>query len=442
MSAPTGSRSSPTPAATLERVVGLSGAVALGLGSILGTGVFVSLGIATGVIGSGVALALVLAALVALMNGLSSAQLAAAYPVSGGTYAYAHALIHPTAGFAAGWMFLLAKSASAATAALGCAGYALRMLGLADTHGLRVGLALALVLAFTALVARGMRRSQQANLVMVALTLAALATFVAFGAVSADAADVLERIGPATWRAFLGTPTALLHATALLFVAYTGYGRIATLGEEVRAPEHTIPRAVVTTLVASMLVYVAVATTALAVVGPGTFAAFAAEGAAPLEQVARRFESPEVAWVVSLGAVSAMAGVLTNLLLGLSRVLLAMARRGDMPSALSVLSASTHSPRRAVWAVGAGIAALVLLGDLRLTWSFSAFSVLVYYGLTNLAALRLPTASRRYPRAVALLGLMSCSGLAFFVDRYVWITGLGVLGIGLAGRALARRIRA
>jgi APA family basic amino acid/polyamine antiporter len=276
---------------------------------------------------------------------------------------------------------------------------------------------------------------------MVALTLAALATFVAVGAGSADAGDVLERIGPATWRDALGTPTALLHATALLFVAYTGYGRIATLGEEVRTPERTIPRAVVTTLVASMLVYVAVATTALAVVGPETFAAFATESAAPLEQVARRFESPEVAWVVSIGAVSAMAGVLTNLLLGLSRVLLAMARRGDMPSALSVLGRSAQSPRRAVWAVGAGIAALVLIGDLRLTWSFSAFSVLVYYGLTNLAALRLPPAAHRYPRVVALLGLISCSGLAFFVDRSVWIAGLGLLGIGLAGRAVAGGIR-
>lgn len=104
---------------SLARVVGLWGAVWMGLGSILGPGVFVSLGIAAGIVGGGVVVAVALAALVATASGLSSAQLAAAHPVSGGTYEYGHAFVHPAAGFAAGWMFLAAKSASAATAALG-----------------------------------------------------------------------------------------------------------------------------------------------------------------------------------------------------------------------------------------------------------------------------------------------------------------------------------
>ena len=140
-----GEESTPPPAA-LARVVGLWGAVWMGLGSILGTGVFVSLGIATGVVGSGVVLAVALAALVATANGLSSAQLAAAHPVSGGTYEYGHRLVNPVAGFTAGWMFLAAKSASAATAALGCAGYLLHTLGLPDTVGVRVVVGLGIVL--------------------------------------------------------------------------------------------------------------------------------------------------------------------------------------------------------------------------------------------------------------------------------------------------------
>jgi basic amino acid/polyamine antiporter, APA family len=424
-----------TEAASLERVVGLGGAVWMGLGSILGTGVFVSLGLATGVVGSGIVFAVAIAALVATANGLSSAQLAAAHPVSGGTYEYGHRFVHPVAGFTAGWMFLAAKSASAATAALGCAGYLLHTLGLADDVGIRVGVALAIVLVITALVAGGVRRSNRTNIAIVTLTLTALGAFVVFGWLSVDIDRLAERIGPATWIDALDSPTALLHATALMFVAYTGYGRIATLGEEVREPARTIPRAIVATLVLSMLLYVSVSATAVAVVGPETFAASTRNAAAPLEVVARAFRHPEVAWLVAIGAVTAMAGVLLNLLLGLSRVLLAMARRREMPAALDHVSEATRSPTRAVWAIGAFIAALVLLGDIKTTWSFSAFTVLVYYGLTNLAALRLPGEARRFPRWIAVAGLVSCFGLAFFVEWPVWLAGLGLLGLGFGVRA-------
>ena len=202
-----------------------------------------------------------------------------------------------------------------------------------------------------------------------------------------------------------------------------------------REPARTIPRAIIATLVLSMLLYVSVSVTAVAVVGSETFAASTREAAAPLEGVARAFRHPQVAWLVAVGAITAMVGVLLNLLLGLSRVLLAMARRREMPAALDHVSAATHSPTRAVWAIGAFIAALVLLGDIKTTWSFSAFTVLVYYGLTNLSALRLPVEARRFPRWVAWAGLVSCFGLAFFVERQVWLAGLGLLGLGFLVRA-------
>lgn len=419
----------------LARVVGLWGAVWLGLGSILGTGVFVSLGIAAGVVGSGVVLATALAALVAAANGLSSAQLAAAHPVSGGTYEYGHRLLHPAAGFAAGWMFLAAKSASAATAALGCAGYLLHGIGFESGVVTRVVVALVIVFGLTALVAGGVRRSNRTNLVIVSLTLVALGAFVVFGWLSVEASLLGERVGPAAWREAIRSPANLLHATALIFVAYTGYGRIATMGEEVTEPGRNIPRAIIATLVTSLLLYVAVAATTVAVVGPAAFAASTHGAAAPLEVVAKSFRHSQVAWLVAVGAVTAMAGVLLNLLLGLSRMLLGMARRREVPVGLSYISDATRSPTRAVWAVGAAIAALVLLGDIKATWSFSAFTVLVYYGLTNLAALRLPTGSRRFPRWIAWAGLLACFGLAFFVEWKVWLTGLALLAVGFALRA-------
>lgn len=422
------------PEARLARVVGVPGAVLLGLGSILGTGIFVSIGIAADVAGPAVVLAVALAALVATFNGLSSAQLAAAHPVSGGTYEYGYRVLHPTVGFLAGWMFLCAKSASAATAALGLAGYVLAAAGIGGAAA-RIALALAVVAVLTLLVAGGMQRSNRANTIIVSVTLAALAAFVVAGA-------------PAAFARLAAAPGALLdsgdqglagllHATALMFVAYTGYGRIATLGEEVKEPEK-IPRAVILALAVTMVLYVSVTAVAVGAIGADGLAAATRSAAAPLEIAARRLGIPAVSGLIAIAAVTAMAGVLLNLLLGLSRVLLAMGRRGDMPAALAALDPRT-SPRNAVLVTGAVIAALVLTGSVKMTWSFSAFTVLIYYALTNLAAPRLPAAQRRFPSFVAWLGLASCLGLAFWVERRIWGAGLLLTIAGLAWRALLRR---
>jgi APA family basic amino acid/polyamine antiporter len=232
---------------------------------------------------------------------------------------------------------------------------------------------------------------------------------------------------------------ALLHASALMFVTYTGYGRIATLGEEIRAPQRSIPKAIFITLLVTMALYAAVAIVAVAAVGAPRMAEAASAAAAPLEVVARGFGVPGIAWLVAAGAVTAMLGVLLNLLLGLSRVLLAMSRRGDMPRGLARLDGEHVSPRRAVGVMGAVIAALVLTGSVQTTWSFSAFTVLIYYALTNLAALRLPAESRLYSRWVPVCGLVSCLGLAFWVEPTIWYSGLVLIGVGSLWHVVARR---
>jgi APA family basic amino acid/polyamine antiporter len=393
-------------------------------------------GVAAGVAGPAIVIAVALAAVLATLNGLSSAQLAASHPVSGGTYEYGYEYLNPTLGFTAGWMFLCAKSASAATAALGFAGYTLAAFGVHDSRA-RVALGLAVVAILTAVLAGGMRRSNRANVVIVSFTLLALLAFVLAGLPTAiDGGARIED-------AFRDVDSRdLLHATALMFVAYTGYARIATLGEEIEDPERSIPRAIVITLLATMALYVAVVAVAIGAVGADALAGATEQAAAPLEIVAREFAVPQVSHLVAIGAVTAMGGVLLNLLLGLSRVLLAMGRRGDMPSALSVVDAHGASPRRAVIVTGAGIAALTLLGSVETTWSFSAFTVLIYYGLTNLAALRQPARQRRYPRAVPAFGLAGCFGLAFWVEPPIWIAGLILIAVGLAWRVFARRWRA
>lgn len=421
---------------TLPRVLGIPSAVLLGLGSILGTGVFVSIGIAADVAGHSFVLAVALAGVVAVFNGLSSAQLAASHSVSGGTYEYGYKYLNPALGFSAGWMFLCAKSASAATAALGLAGYGLSAVGYTKAST-RTFLATLVVCVCTALVASGMRRSSRVNTVIVSTTILALVLFVFFGALTPGAL-------PTTLKQVFNlgdNPQALLHATALMFVAYTGYGRVATLGEEVHNPRKNIPRAIVLTLAITVVLYVSVALAAVRIAGVQAFAAATHSSAAPLEILAQHMSVRGLPWIVSLGAITAMTGVLLNLVLGLSRVLLAMGRRGDMPRGFAALD-KNQSPRKAVIAIGGFVVLLVCVGNIKTTWSFSAFTVLIYYAITNVAALRLPKEHRRYPRIIAWLGLCSCLGLAFWITPRIWLIGLCVMLVGLAWHLFQQTLRA
>jgi len=427
------------PPQSLRRELGVFGAMMMGLGSIIGTGVFVSIGIAAGITGPSVVLAIGIAGLLAVCNALSSAQLAANHPTSGGTYEYGYVYLKPWMGFSAGWMFLCAKSASAATAALGVAGYALALGGTYPAFG-RILLAGLVVCLITATVLGGVRRSNIVNLVIVSITLASLAFFVVAGAPTAitDGRSNLQPFFADLAGSGRHAFPRLLEATALMFVAFTGYGRIATMGEEVREPRRTIPLAIVLTMVVSMLVYIAVSLVGIAAAGAAALGSAVGEAAAPLAVVARSFDVPGGAWVLSIGAITAMLGVLLNLILGLSRVVLAMGRRGDMPAPFARVNAAGTTPVLAVLLVGGVILGLVAIGSIRLAWSFSAFTVLIYYAITNLAAIRLPTADRLYHPAVAWAGLLGCLSLAFWVEPRIWAAGLLVLGVGLFARWLFR----
>ena len=422
----------------LKRQVGVFGAMMMGLGSILGTGVFVSIGIAAGIAGPAVTLAIAVAALVATCNGLSSAQLAANHPVSGGTYEYGYRWLHPALGFTAGWMFLCAKSASAATAGLGFAGYALNAVGIVEPNWL-VPIGVLAVVFLTILVLTGIRQSNMINILIVSVTLLSLMFFVLAGLPVALQSGTENAVpffrsassGSSPWPGFL-------EACALMFVAYTGYGRIATLGEEIHQPRTSIPKAIIATLLVSMTLYVGVSVVGIAAVGSDAFGVAGHEQAAPLEIVARQFGIPGAGLVLAMGAITAMLGVLLNLILGLSRVVLAMGRRRDMPSLFAKLDKSETTPFAAVVLVGVVIAGLVLIGDVKTTWSFCAFTVLIYYALTNLSAIRLADSERLYPRFIPWVGLVSCLFLAFWVEITIWLLGLGLIAVGLVWHWSAR----
>lgn len=423
-----------TPHPQLKRELGVLGATLMGLGSIVGTGVFVSIGIAAGIAGPAVILAVVIGAIVATCNGLNSAQLAANHAVSGGTYEYGYKYLKPWLGFTAGWMFLLAKTASAATAALGFAGYLLNSTGLSSTW--TVPTALVAVIVLTLITLSGIRRSNTANSVIISVTLLSLGFFILV-CIPRAATVGADNLTP-FFRGDIGT---VLHASALMFVAYTGYGRIATMGEEAREPRQTIPKAMIVCLVLTMLLYITVAAVGIGAVGADVLgAATQQEKAAPLEVAIRRVSGSGGAFVLAIGAMTAMLGVLLNLILGLSRVLLAMGRRRDMPRFLARLNQQQTTPYWAVLVVGVAIALLVLLGNVKTTWSFSAFNVLIYYAITNLAALRLSPQERLYPQWIAGLGLGSCLFLAFWVESSIWQIGLGLIVAGLIWHIIRQRV--
>ena len=444
----------------------------MGLGSIIGTGVFVSIAIATDIAGSSVLIAIILAAFLALFNGLSSAQLAAAHPVSGGTYEYGYHFLNHWFGFTAGWTFLVAKSASAATAILGTVSYSFHMAGISPGPVTHLIAGYVLLLTVTLLVRGGIRQSDRANRWMVLITLIGLLLFAGaawltnglpttpFGDAmrqmtgdvasitgAGDATGAIGALGPNSTPDTHNTPgshntpvASLFYATALMFVAYTGYGRIATLGEEVKNPQKTIPRAIITTMIVVVLLYLLITATVIQLMGAEAFAATLQGEAAPLVMASEILQISWIRWAVSIAAITAMTGVLLNLLLGLSRVLLSMARRSDMPTQFQTIHPSNGSPTKAVWGSFAIIAILLSTGSVQFTWSFSAVTVLIYYAITNLAALRLRGDERRFPAWISLAGLAGCLFLTLWVKAAIWLPAAGVLLAGWVWHAAAIRI--
>ena len=417
----------------LKRQLGLSSAILLGLGSILGTGVFVSIGLSVGVAGNWALGALGIATFLAMMNALSSAQLAANHPVSGGTYAYGYRYLRPEIGFVAGLAFLLAKSASAAAAAIGLVSYLAVLTGW-EAMALN-WIAAGVVVVMTGLVAGGLRRANLVNTLLVTITLGALVALIVTAVMAVGGADAPNQL-EGDWGA--AKPASLIEAAALLFVAFTGYGRIATLGEEVKTPRRTIPGAIITTLLVTGMLYFGVLASGLAVLGEAGLTEQMQTSPAPLQAIAGAIDAPALKLFLSVAAITAMAGVLLNLLLGLSRVAFAMGRQGDAPSAFGRVSAR-NEPLVATVFVGLFIAVIALFGGLFMVWSFSAFTVLIYYAITNLAALQLSAKERLYSPIVPVLGLVGCVGLAVGVTGTAIFYGGFALGFGLAVRWVFKR---
>ncbi|THA75630.1 amino acid permease [Streptomyces sp. A0642] len=400
------------PAGAMKRRLGMSDAVMIGLGSMIGAGIFAALGPAAGAAGSGLVLALALAAVVAYCNATCSARLAVLYPQSGGTYVYGRERLGAFWGYLAGWAFVVGKTASCAAMALTVGAY----LWPGQAHAVAV----AAVVALTAVNYTGVQKSARVTRIVVVVVLAVLAAVVVTALTSADVDTARLDIGPDA------TVGGVLQAAGLLFFAFAGYARIATLGEEVRDPARTIPRAIPTALAITLVVYTLVAVAALMMLGPDGLA----NTAAPLSDAVRAAGADWLVPVVrGAGAVAAL-GSLLALILGVSRTTLAMARDRHLPHALAAVHPRFGVPHRAELAVGAVVAVLAATTDVRGAIGFSSFGVLAYYAIANASAWTLSPQEGRPNRLVPVIGLAGCATLVLALPPGAVLSGGTVLALG------------
>lgn len=401
----------------LERRLGTVDAVVIGLGAMMGAGVFAAFGPAARAAGNGLLLGLAIAGVVAYCNAMSSAHLAARYAESGGAYVYGRRRLGPFWGYLAGWGFVVGKVASCAAMAMTFGSYA--------APSFERPLALMAIALLTAVNYRGIQKTAFATRIIVAVVLLALSTVV-LAIWLGDAADATR-----LWPIVGASPSGVLQAAGFCFFAFAGYARIATLGEEVRKPERTIPRAISIALAIAFFVYLLVAIAALA----GAEVSELAAASAPLAVAVEKGDLAVLSPAVRAGAAVASAGVLLSLIAGLSRTIFAMARNGDLPSFFSAIHPRHNVPHRADLAVGAVVIVVVSLADLRQAIGFSSFAVLTYYAIANAAAWTIGL------RWVPLVGLVGCVVLAFTLPAGSILAGALVLAMGAILYALRNRYR-
>ncbi|WP_295652541.1 APC family permease [uncultured Dietzia sp.] len=429
----------------LDRRLGLTDAVVVGLGAMIGAGVFVAFAPATARAGSLVWASLAIAALVAVCNALSSARLAAQFPAAGGTYVYGRELLGPLPGFLAGWGFIVGKTASCAAMALTVGLY------IWPVHANLV--AAAAVLLLTVLSVLGVQRTATVAKVLVAIVLIVLAVFLVMAWVAPSGGESeavaagtgatglgASEVGPVPVPAIDGEAwpariLGVLGGAGFCFFAFAGYARIATLGEEVRDPARTIPKAVVLAISLVIVVYALVLAAIIHVLGVGGVAA----GAAPVLEAAERIGGGELAPVVRIAAGIAALGALLGGILGVSRTTLAMARDRHLPAPLASVHTTRRTPYVAEICVGVLVAVIVLLADVRQAIGFSSFAVLVYYLVANTAALRLDRRCRRLPAWVPVLGALGCVTVAGSLPWESVVGGVVVFVVGGAVYAVTRR---
>jgi APA family basic amino acid/polyamine antiporter len=395
----------------LKRTLGLFDASAIGIGAIIGGGIFVVTGLAAGRAGPGLLFSLLISAVVAFFTALSFSEIAAQRPREGGGYDYAHELVSPLAGFVAGWLWLVSNVVVGVAVSIGFASYFSALVNLP----VRLIAPIACI-GVTVVNSLGTRGSATMNNGLVLVKLSILVFFVVFGLFGVKSTNFSPL--------FPNGPAGVMQASAIIFFAFSGFARITILSEEVKDPERNVPRAIMIALAVSTVVYLLVGYVAVGLAGYHELA----NSGSPLADAAA-IESKGAANIVSLGALAATLSVLLTTLLGLSRVSYSMARNHDLPGFFGIIRGGRGVPLNSVIVLGLAMALMAAFTDLMKAVAISNFAALIYYSLGNYAAFRLE--KPKYPKIVPVVGLASCIVLLLFLSSDAWMIGIGALCIGL-----------
>lgn len=407
----------------LKREIGLFGASALGIGAIVGSGIFIVTGIVAGLAGPAMILSILIAGVIAVFSAMSVAELSAYLPEEGGTYSFARKLISPFTGYIAGWIWVFSNIFVGAAVSLGFAQYFVTIFPEVPVKVIAV----IICIAFLVVNYVGVKESTLINNILVTLKVLILLFFISFA---------LGYFKPGNFTPFAPTgPMGIFMGAALIFFAYTGFARVTIMAEEVRNPEHTIPRSIYIALGVSTLLYILVSLTATGLVGTAALS----HSMSPLAAAISSAGNPAATFIVSIGAMIATASVLLTTIMGVSRIVFAMGRSNDLPSFASRLHPRFSTPHYAIWLTGAFMVAAILFADLSLVITVSTFAMLIYYLIANAAAMQIPARERRYPGVIPVIGVVTCIGLMAFLGQTAWIIGLAGLGIGIVIYILMKR---
>jgi basic amino acid/polyamine antiporter, APA family len=400
-----------SPPSRLARKLGRADATVIGLGAMIGAGIFVAPGAAAAAAGSGLLLSLGLAGGLAALNAFSMVRLATRFPESGGAYAYARRLLGPLWGYLAGWCFVVGKLASCAAMALAFSEYVF--------PGGGRSAALLAVGALSFLNCCGVKKTAGATRIILGLALLTLGA-VLFASFSAGkVASPVFTLEGWSWR-------GVMSGAGIFFFAFAGYARVATLGEEVNDPARTIPFAVGWSIAITFALYVIVTVALLWALPLPQIAA----ASSPLALAVQSGPYSSLAPLVRIGAGVACLGVLLSLLAGISRTVFAMAAQGDLPKYFSRVHEGRKVPLRAEAAVGFVVMVVLAWADIRHAIGFSSFAVLLYYALAHAAALRLPGKTFSTNNWASAGGLIICLVVAAHLPSASVGGGLALFLVG------------
>jgi len=411
----------------LKPTLRLWDAVAINVGAIVGAGIFVVTGIASGHAGSALALSMLIAAVISLFTAFSFSELVSWQPREGSIYEYAYQLISPFVGFLTGWMWIVSNTFAGSAVALGFAHYFCSIFPLPPPNWI----AAFLCASFTILNFLGVRESAFLNNILVTAKLGILGFFVIYGMLYVDFSNFIP-FNPFQW--------GVLSGAFYIFFAYGGLARVAVIAEEVKDARRNVPRAILISLTISTIIYILVGLVSVGLIGADKLA----ETKSPLMEAIRASKNPLAAHIVSAGGLIATASVLLTTILGISRMAYAMARRGDLPQVLGKLHSKYNTPHYSIGIFGGIIILLVLLIDIASVVAVSNFALLFYYTLANVAALKLKIEKRRYTPIVSVFGAVTCMILLVFTvlaSPHAFAMGGLTLAAGAIAHRLLRRFR-